>query len=177
MSINKINMTKSNSPLDIDEVVVPQKEEKIGANRGSLLELIPLSLIVIGFYMHNNDYEAASQFIIVGWSISAFLYLVFSWYMFSVQSYKRYEVVLSVLSGICFVAGIFGLIFVFESWNGGSELLNFALVIGACLFVISFISFVLNISRSKASEFYRNLLARLLIFCVIIIKMHPDLPF
>ncbi len=170
-------MTKSNSPLDIDEVVVPQKDEKKGANRGSLLELIPLSLIVIGFYMHNNGYSAASQFIIVGWSISAFLYLVFSWYMFSVQTYKRYEVVLSVLSGITFVAGIFGLIFVFESWNGGSELLDFALILGVGLFVISFISFVLNLSRSKASEFYRNLLARLLIFCVIIIKMHPDLPF
>ena len=170
-------MTKSNSPLDIDEVVVSQKTEKKEVNRGSLLELIPLSLIVIGFYLHNNGSEFASEFIIIGWSISAFLYLVFSWYMFSVQSYKRYEVVLSVLAGISFVCGIIGLIFVFESWPWGSELLNFALFLGVCLFVISFISFVLNISRSKTSEFYRNLLTRLLIFCVIIIKMHPDLPF
>ena len=170
-------MTKSNSPLDIDEVVVPEKESKKEFNRGSLLELIPLSLIVIGFYLRNNDIEFASQFIIIGWSISAFLYLLFSWYMFSVQPYKRYEVMLSVLSGISFVSGIFGLIFVFEAWAGGSELLTYALFSGACLFVISFIFFVLNITKSRTSEFYRNLLARLLIFCVIVIKMHPDLPF
>ena len=121
-------MTKKNSPLDIDEVVSTEKEEKKEVNRGSLLELIPLSLIVIGFYMRNNDYENASQFIIVGWSISAFLYLLFSWYMFSVYPYKRYEVVLSVLAGITFVFGIFGLIFTFESWSGGTELLNIALL-------------------------------------------------
>jgi len=170
-------MSNSNSPLDIDEVLDSQNREKKDVKRGSLLELIPLSLIVIGFYLRNNGSEIASQFIIIGWSISAFLYLVFSWYMFRVQSYRRYEVVLSVLSGISFVSGIIGLIFVFESWSWGSELLNFALLLGASLFVITFITFVLNISRSKASEFYRNLLARLLIFCVIIIKMHPALPF
>lgn len=170
-------MTKSNSPLDIDEVVPPRKEEKKDADRGSLLELIPLSLIVIGFYLRNNYAEVASQFIIIGWSISAFLYLLFSWYMFKVQTYKRYEVVLSVLCGISFVFGIFGLIFVFESWDGGSRLLDIALVSGACLFVISFVLFVLNISKSRTSNFYRNLLARLLIFCVIILRLHPGLPF
>ena len=170
-------MTKSNAPLDIDEVVDKIEEPKKEFNRGSLLELIPLSLIVVGFYMRNNDFQMASQFIIIGWSISAFLYLLFSWYMFKVQTYKRYEVVLSVLSGISFLCGIFGLIFVFESWYGGNNLLNIALFSGALLFVICFLSFVINITRSRASEFYRNLLARLLIFCVIIIRMHPDLPF
>ncbi len=170
-------MTKRNSPLDIDEVVAPEKEKRKENQNGSLLELVPLSLIVIGFYLRNNDSEYASQFIIIGWSISAFLYLLFSWYMFSVKPYKRYEVVLSVMSGVAFVAGIFGLILVFESFSGGSELLNVALFLGAALFVISFILFVVNITKSRTSEFYRNLLARLLIFCVIILRMHPDLPF
>jgi len=170
-------MTKKNAPLDIDEVVSSEKEEKKEVNRGSLLELIPLSLIVLGFYLRNNDYEIASQFIIVGWSLSAFLYLLFSWYMFSIQPYKRYEVVLSVLSGITFVFGIFGLIFVFEGWKHGSELLDVALFLGVIFFVTSFILFVINIRKSRTSEFYRNLLARLLIFCVIILRLHPDLPF
>lgn len=169
-------MAKENTPLDIDEVVVSKKETK-EVNRGSLLELIPLSLIVIGFYLRNNDYESASQFIIVGWSISAFLYLLFSWYMFTIQPYKRYEIVLSVLAGIAFVFGIFGLIFTFESWSGGPEMLNVALLLGVVLFATSFILFVINIRKSRTSEFYRNILARLLIFCVIIIRLHPDLPF
>lgn len=169
-------MTKKNSPLDIDEVVLPEKETQKDP-KGSLLELIPLSLIVIGFYLRNNDYEIASQFIIVGWSISAFLYLIFSWYMFRVQSYERYEIVLSILAGISFVCGIIGLIFVFEDWYGGAELLNIALFSGAGLFVISFILFVINIQRSRSSDYYRNLLARLLIFCVIILRLHPGLPF
>lgn len=171
-------MTKNQSPLDIEEVVEPKKEGNKEFNRGSLLELIPLSLIVIGFYMRNNDVEIASKFIIIGWSISAFLYLLFSWYMFKVQTYnERYEVVLSVLCGISFVFGIVGLILVFESRNGGSQLLTIALLSGVCLFVITFILFVLNITKSRTSEFYRNLIARLLIFCVIILRMHPDLPF
>ena len=170
-------MSKSNSPLDIDEVVVKEKDKKKDVNRGSLLELIPLSLIVIGFYLRNNDYESASQFIIIGWSFSAFLYLLFSWYMFKVQDYKTYEVILSILSGISFVCGIVGLIFIFEAWSGGESLLTVALYSGAALFVTSFILFVINVRESRTSEFYRNLLARLLIFCVIILRLHPDLPF
>lgn len=171
-------MTKSNTPLDIDEVVTPEEESnKRPFNRGSLLELIPLTLIVIGFYLRNNYAEVAFQFIVVGWGLSAFLYLFFSWYMFKVQTYKRYEVVLSVLCGLSFVCGILGMMFTLESWYGGSQLLNVGLVSGAILFTTSFILFLLNIKESRTSEFYRNLLARLLIFCVLIIRIHPDLPF
>jgi len=97
--------------------------------------------------------------------------------MFRVQSYEGYEIVLSILAGISFVCGIIGLIFVFEDWYGGTELLNIALFSGAGLFVISFILFVINIQRSRSSDYYRNLLARLLIFCVIILRLHPGLPF
>ncbi len=170
-------MTKKNSPLDIDEVVSKKQNEKRESHHGWLLELIPLSLLVIGFYMRNKGMEAASQFIIIGWSFSAFLYLLFSWYMFRVETYKRHEVVLSVLCGISFVFGIGGLIFVFEGWRGANTLLNIGLYSGVVLFVASFILFVININKSRTSDFYRNLLARLLIFCVIIIRLHPGLPF
>jgi hypothetical protein len=55
--------------------------------------------------------------------------------------------------------------------------LNFALGLGVCLFVICFVLFVINIRISRTSDFYRNLLVRLLIFSVIILRLHPDLPF
>lgn len=167
---------KTDSPLDFDEVVEHQPEEP-DSQRGSLLEILAITLIVIGFILKNKDVEFASQFIIIGWSLSAFLYLIFSWYMFKVGPYAKYEMVLSISCGLAFVIGILGMLFVFEYWDGGAELMTIGLLTGAALFLMTIILFVININKARAAAFYRNLLARLLIFCVILVRLHPDLPF
>ncbi len=166
---------QSNSPLDIDEVV-SRRSEKPDSIRGSLLELLAIGLIVTGFILKNKDAEIASQFIIIGWSLSALLYLMFSWLMFRVKDYQKYEVILSVLCGLTFVIGILGMLFVVEYWEGGPELMTVGLYSGAVLFVITIILFIINIRQNRAAAFYRNLLARLLIFCVILIRLHPEMP-
>ncbi len=161
-------------PLDFDEVVKPEEVKK-KPRKGALLELIPITLIVIGLYMKNNGISGASEMLITGGGLASLFYLLFSWYMFKVKEYKKMEVILSIIVGLIFPTGILGLVFYYESWPYASELINAALIGGAVLFVISITFFIANFRDARASVFYRNVLTRLLVFSALLIRLHPAL--
>ena len=91
-------------PLDFEEVVEPGESKN--KSRSSLLELIPITLIVIGLYMRNNGIDGASAMMVIGGGLASLMYLLFSWYMFKVEQYRKSEIVLSILVGLIFPIGI-----------------------------------------------------------------------
>ncbi len=169
-------MSDSNKkPLDFEEVVKP--EEARNKTKGSLLELIPITLIVIGLYMKNNGINGASTMMIIGGGLASLMYLLFSWYMFKVEKYLKNEIILSILVGLIFPTGILGLIAFYENWLYATRLINIALIGAAILFVFSLILFIYNFRNQRASVFYRNLLTRLLVFAALLVRLHPGIYF
>lgn len=162
-------------PLDFEEVVEPTETKN--STRGSLLELIPISLIVMGLILKNRGIEGAYDMLAIAGGLASLIYLLFSWYMFKVDEYKRNEVILSILAGLIFPMGIVGLVFFYQSWAGATRLMYIALISAAVLFVLSLILFIINIKNERASVFYRNLLTRLLIFSALLVRLHPDIHF
>ncbi len=158
-------------PLDAEEPFDEELVEDPRAWRRSLLELIPLSLIVIAVLLHKYDLPYSSEFFILGGSLAALLYLMFSWYMFKVKRYEKLEVVLSILCGLIFPVGILGLVFKIESWTNASTIMWSAIYAGGALLAVSLVLFVFHIRDERAATFYRNLLARLLVFCALLIRL------
>jgi len=161
-------------PLDFEEVSPPEEEQK-PSRKGSLLELIPISLIVIGLYLRNQGMNGSSEMLIIGGALASLFYLLFSWYMFKVDEYKKGEIVLSILAGLIFPTGIIGLVGYYESWTFATPLINIALIGAAVLFVSSLVLFIYNFKNERASVFYRNLLTRLLVFAALLVRLHPDI--
>lgn len=162
----------SKKPLDFDEVVTPEQETK-SSRKGSLLEFIPISLIIIGLYLKNQGKSGGSEMLIIGGGLASLFYLLFSWYMFKVEEYQKGEIVLSILAGLVFPIGILGLVAYYESWTYATELINAALIGAAVLFVLSLVLFIYNFRDERASVFYRNLLTRLLVFAALLVRLHP----
>lgn len=168
-------MSESNKkPLDFDEVVEPvvKVEEDPRIHRGSMLELIPISIIVLALVLRRYEMDYSSEVMIFGGGLAALLYLLFSWYMFKINRYQKLEIGLSVLCGLVFPVGILGLVAQYEGWRSASDLLLWALYAGASLFVVALFLFLFNIRDERASVFYRNLLARLLVFCALLIRLN-----
>ena len=166
---------KDKTPLDYDEVVDKEKETSTIAptqRRFQNLEVIPLILVAIGVTMRNNGFANSTYLLFAGGISSALLYGLFSWYMFSVDKYRPLEVVLSILCGLIFPAGILGILARYEGWNYGEELMTTALYGGIGLIIVSILLFIFNLKDKRASTFYRNLLARLLIFTVLILQFN-----
>lgn len=161
-------------PLDFEEIE-PAEEEQKASRKGSLLELIPITLIVIGLYLRNEGKAGSSEMLIIGGGLASLLYLLFSWFMFKVDEYKKSEVVLSILAGLIFPTGILGLVGYYESWTFATALINVALIGAAVLFVSSLALFIYNFKNERASIFYRNLLTRLLVFAALLVRLHPDI--
>ena len=159
-------------PLDSEEVIKPEKGGR-SSRKGSLLELIPIALIVIGLYLKNQGNPIASTVLIIGGGLASLMYLLFSWYMFKVEEYQKNEIVLSILAGLTFPTGIIGLVSYYESWPFATQLINAALIGAGLLFVVSLILFIANFRNERASVFYRNLLTRLLVFAALLVRLHP----
>ena len=169
-------MTDHNkTPLDYDEVVNKEKETATISptqRRFQNLEVVPLILLAIGVTMRNNGLAYSTYMLFAGGFSSAILYGFFSWYMFSVDRYRPLEVILSILCGLIFPAGILGILARYESWQYGDQLMNFALYGGVALIAVSILLFIFNLKDKRASTFYRNLIARLLIFTVLILQFN-----
>jgi hypothetical protein len=161
------------NPLDYEEKEI--STERPRGRKSAFLELIPMALIVIGLYLRNKGNDAGSDFLILGGALASLFYLLFSWYMFKVEEYKKGEVFLSILVGLIFPLGILGLVGYYESWAYSSLLVNIALMSAGGLFVLCLALFIYNFRDERASIFYRNILTRLLIFSALLIRLHPDI--
>ena len=165
-------MTNNNQdPLDLEEVISPKKEMATTPLQRFLqnLEIIPLIILAIGLWMKYQNMAYSSEVLIVGGSTSAVLYIAFSWLMFRVGKYKTLEVILSILCGLAFGVGIIAVLFRLESWEMSEELLAVGIKGMVGLLFVSIGLFAFHLKDKRASVFYRNVIARLLIFTVLLL--------
>lgn len=162
---------KNQDPLDLQEVVSSEKEIPTTPLQRFLqnLEIVPLIILAIGLWMKYQDMGYSSELLIIGGTTSAVLYIAFSWLMFRVGKYKTLEVILSILCGLAFGLGIIAIIFRLESWEQSEDILNIGIQGMVGLLFVSIGLFAFNIKDKRASIFYRNVIARLLIFTVLLL--------
>ncbi len=162
---------KNQDPLDLEEVVSPEKEIPTSPLQRFLqnLEIIPLVILSIGLWMKYKGVAYSSEILIIGGSTSAILYIAFSWLMFRVGKYKILEVLISIICGLAFGVGILAILFRLESWEMSEELLAIGLNGMVGLLLVSIGLFAFNLKDKRASVFYRNVIARLLIFTVLLL--------
>lgn len=162
---------KNQTPLDYEEVISPEEITQLTPmqKRLQMLEFIPLIILAIGLWMSNQGQEHSDTILKIGGLSSAALYLFFSWYMFKVGKYRPLEVILSILCGLLFPIGLLGILFKMESWESNQELMNFGMYGGLALLFVSILLLGFNLKDKRASLFYRNLIARLLIFTVLLL--------
>jgi hypothetical protein len=162
---------KNQDPLDLEEVVSPEKEIPTSPLQRFLqnLEIIPLVILSIGLWMKYKGVAYSSEILIIGGSTSAILYIAFSWLMFRVGKYKTLEVLISIICGLAFGVGILAILFRLESWEMSEELLAIGLNGMVGLLLVSIGLFAFNLKDKRASVFYRNVIARLLIFTVLLL--------
>ncbi len=159
--------------LDMEEQSEALEKSGRAANKkaGTYLEIVPLALITAALLLRYLGSEYWLEVLLGGGLLAAVLYLLFSWYLFSIEEYKIWEVVLSVVSGLVFAMGIAGLLARMKSWPGSDWLLEAGLNGGLVLCALSCGLFLFNLSNERAAIFYRNLLARLMIFIAILLSL------
>ena len=163
---------KGKELLDYEEQEGPGK--KTGKQRiAFFLEIIPIALLATGVFLRKVNSEYWPMVIFAGGSLAALIYLFFSWYLFKVNEYRLFEVIVSVLTGLFFSLSFLGLFFRFLSWEGGKTMLMVGMYGGLGLFAICAFMFLFYLSDERASRFYQNILARLLVFTAILFSVMP----
>lgn len=162
------------SPLDSGEL----KDRAVAAETSKhqriafYLELIPISIIAIGVSLQYFGKDYGMEAIILGGGLAAFIYLFFSWYLFKVDKYKHFEVVLSIITGLLFPIGIAGLVLKMKLYAFADQMINFALYGGIGICAVSLVFLAININKERESNFYKGLLARVLILTVILLRTY-----
>jgi len=163
---------KNPTPLDYEEVVSNETTEPPISpfqKRLQNLEFVPLITLAVGLFFKLQSWPYASEILITGGTLSALLYLFFSWFMFRVGKYRPLEVILSILCGLAFATGIFAVLFRMQDWERSEQVVNFGQKGIVFLLFVSIILFAFHIKDKRASVFYRNLISRLLIFTVLLL--------
>lgn len=163
---------KNPTPLDYEEVVSAETSESpISPLQKKLqnLEFIPLITLAIGLFFKLQSWPYATEILVAGGTLSALLYLFFSWFMFRVGKYRPLEVVLSIFCGLAFATGIFAILFRMQDWERSEQLVNYGMKGIVFFLFVSIILFAFHIKDKRASVFYRNLISRLLIFTVLLL--------
>jgi len=169
-------MTTPNKPLldsdglkDYTIEVDTSKHQKIAF----YLELIPISVIALGlaFQYYNQTYWMET--IIMGGALAAFIYCFFSWYLFKVEVYKPFEVILSIITGLLFPIGILGIVLKMKMYVFADQMITLALYGGLSICAVSLVFLAINLRNERTSNFYKGLLARVLILTVILLRTYP----
>ncbi len=164
--------TKS-APLDSEEVL-KEDHEALRNPYSSLIELLPISLIALAVLFRYLDIHWWPYFLITGGGLAAISYLFLSWYMFKVQRYVLFEVILSVLFGGVFAIGVTGIVFKIQSWEDADQLIRLAVYAGSSMTICAFILFIFHFRDDRASIFYRSLLSRLLVVTAILLRVYVE---
>jgi len=159
-------------PLDYEEQMIVEKNSR-KKHLLFFLEAIPILLLAIGLFLRKINSEYWQMVILAGGSLTALIYLFFSWYLFKIKEYRLLEAIISVMTGLFFSFSFFGLFFKYLSWEGANGLLTVGMSGGLSLFVVCAFMFLFYLSDERASRFYQNILARLLIFTAILFSVMP----
>ncbi len=162
-----------NAPLDEDQIIKSiDVEEETGSSVRFLLELIPILLIgsaVALRYFDNNNW---TYFLTAGGTMAIAIYLFFSWYVFKVSIFTKWEVTMSIISGIFFSVSIGLLISKTLFWYYVDEYIPIFMFVGMGFSAVCILFMLFNIRDNRKSLFYRNILARCLVIVAILLRMY-----
>jgi len=170
---SKINRMPDNRLLDYDENAAQEQAAEKGRNQAYYLELLPIVIISIGLVLFYYKQDYWNEVIMLGGGLAVFFYLFLSWYLFGVGTYTKLELFFSILAGLLFSAGIIGIILHVQFWSNAPLFLQISFWGSIALFCGTMIAFIFHLSDQRASIFYRNLLARLLVFIAILARLYP----
>ena len=162
----------STSPLDLEE---DEPESDILQSHRSrvwfYMEWIPITLLSIGILLRQQGNYLWKYLIIGGGISAALIYLLFSTVLLKAEKSSRVEMALSVISGLLLSMGIVSLIADFLFWESADSLLRITLYSGIGMVLVVGFFFLIHIRQPEYTRFYRDLLARLLIFIALIYSL------
>ena len=135
------------------------------------MEWIPITLLSIGILLRQQDNYLWKYLIIGGGIAAAVIYVLFSTILLKAQQNSPLEMTLSVISGLLLSLGIVSLVAQFLFWDFAEQLLRITLYAGLAMVLVVGMSFLWHIREVQSARFYRDLLARLLIFIALIYSL------
>ena len=162
----------SQSPLDMEEVEKDSNLLQSSKNRiWFYLEWIPITLISVGILLRFQGNYFWKYLIIGGGAAAAIVYLLFSTTLLKAQKSSKLEMGLSIASGMLLSLGVVSLIGQYLFWDAAEWLIRLTLYIGLGMILTVGLSFLFHIQDPRSTRFYRDLLARLLIFIALIYSL------
>lgn len=157
-------------PLDY-----PQKSNSVQpeADRlrklGNYLELAPILILCTGMLMQTQGLANWKAVILIGGGVAVVIYTIFSYYMFQLEKYTTIEFTLGLFSAVLFPLGVSGILF--PEYTQIGDTLAYGIYGSAVLLAIGVILFIYNIADPRASIFYRSLIARVMVFGAILLRL------
>ena len=129
------------------------------------IEILPL-IIILGLARYWDD----SYFLLAIYPVMALIYLLFGWYIFQGEKFSIVEMAITIVFGLYFLFCLYGLQHIILSWEGGRELINYAIYIGAALDVGLLIWYLKNRHKKLEYRFSLKLLSRVLLFQLFVLS-------
>jgi len=136
---------------------------------GNYLELAPILILCGGMLMQTQGIPNWKPVILFGGGVAVVIYTIFSYYMFQLEKYTTIEFTLGLFSAVLFPLGISGI--VFPEYSQMGDTLAYGIYGSAILLGIGMILFIYNITDPRASVFYRSLIARVMVFGAILLRL------
>jgi len=159
-----------NQPLDYqgDSIIVNSEADRL-RKIGQFLEVAPILILCFGMLMQTQGLPYWRSVILLGGGISVAIYTIFSYFMFQLERYTTVEFTLGLFSAFLFPLGVSGLLFPEIAEN--FDFMTYCIYGCGALFSVSLVLFISNITDDRASVFYRSLIARVMVFGAILLRL------
>ncbi len=159
-------------PLDYEDRIEDDlRSETYLFKNAPYVELFPIIMICLGIFLNYQGHIWWKEVLMTGGILATGIYFFFSWYLYNKGVYKKTELWISFLAGLLFPIGILGVWYKMMLWDGADQLLQVGIFGTVGLFGVSFLLFIFHLSDDRASVFYRNIIARLMIFAAILFRL------
>ncbi len=159
-----------NQPLDYqgDKKIINPEVDQL-RKIGQFLEVAPILILTVGMLMQTQGLPYWRSVILLGGGVSVAIYTFFSYFMFQLERYTTIEFTLGLFSAILFPVGVSGILFPEIADN--FDFMTYCLYGCGALFSVSLVLFICNITDDRASIFYRSLIARVMVFGAILLRL------
>lgn len=159
-------------PLDYTETNGPQQNEvpKERKRLSVLLEIAPLTLLALGLFLSYQGNPNWRIYFALGAVLTAIIFLINNWLLLWQANYGNLEYGLSIFSSIYFIVCIGAIYFQFFNLEAAHAWSIIARWLGILLLALTSTGFLLRLKNPSYSDFYRRLLARVLVIFAVLIK-------
>ena len=135
-----------------------------------LLEILPLSLLAFGLFL---SYQGSLNWRIyfgLGAVLTAVIFLINNWLLLWQANYGQIEYGLSILSSVYFIICVIAIYLQFFSLEQAVIWSKIGRGLGMLLLALASLGFISRMNKPSYGDFYRRLLARVLVIFAVLIK-------